>query len=54
MELEALTLVVAIAVPIIALLALVRLILGLRSLERSRDELIELEAREGRSAVRKT
>ena len=42
MTAEALTFVVAIAVPIVTLAALVGLIAGVSELERSRDELIEL------------
>ncbi len=43
MTAEVLTLVVAIAVPIVTLAALTGLIRGLRELERSRDELIKLD-----------
>ena len=42
MTAEALAFLVAIAVPIVTLSALVGLIAGIRELERSRDELIEL------------
>ncbi len=42
MTAEALTFLVAIAVPIVTLAALVGLVLGLSELERSRDELVEL------------
>lgn len=49
-----LTLLVAFAVPIVVLLELIRLVLSIRALERSRDELIDLNAQGGRSAVRET
>lgn len=39
---EALALLVAIAVPLVVLLAIVGLVTGVAELERSRDELIEL------------
>jgi hypothetical protein len=42
MTVEALAFIVAIAVPVVTLAALVGLIAGVRELERSRDELIEL------------
>jgi len=42
MTAEALAVLVAIAAPIVTLAALVGLIGGIRELERSRDELIEL------------
>ena len=42
MTVEGLTFVAAIAVPIVTLVAFVRLIAGVTELERSRDELIEL------------
>jgi hypothetical protein len=42
MSAEVLTLVAAIAVPVVTLAALVGLIAGVDELERSRDELIEL------------
>ncbi len=44
MTAEALAFLVAIAVPIVTLATLVGLIAGIRELERSRDELIELGA----------
>jgi len=43
MTAEALPFLVAIAVPVVTLAALVGLIAGISELERSRDELIELE-----------
>ena len=45
MTAEAFALLVAIGLPVVGLLAVVGLIAGLRSLERSRDELIELGIR---------
>jgi len=42
MTAEALTFLVAIAIPILTLATLVGLIAGIRELERSRDELVEL------------
>ncbi|HEV2249357.1 MAG TPA: hypothetical protein VGT60_02490 [Candidatus Limnocylindria bacterium] len=44
MTAEASTLLVAIAVPVVALAALVGIAVRIRELERSRDELIELDA----------
>ena len=45
MTAEALALLVAVIVPIVILTALVGLVAGLKSLELSRDELIELARR---------
>lgn len=42
MTAEAITLLVAIAIPIVTLLVLGALVVDIRSLERARDELIEL------------
>jgi hypothetical protein len=45
MSADLLTLVAAIAVPVVTLATLIGLIAGVRELERSRDELIELGIR---------
>lgn len=42
MTAEAIALLVAIALPIISLIVVAALVVGIRSLERTRDELIEL------------
>gem|GEM_PF-2067051 len=44
MTAEAFAFVVAIAVPVVSLVALVGLVTGVAELERSRDELVELGA----------
>jgi hypothetical protein len=48
MTAELLVILAAIVIPIVTVLALVRLVTGLEELERSRDDLIELRADGGR------